>query len=57
MHQFYMGRGGWGGGGACGAAQSVRGNYTIFRRDKCDGFGNNASVYHVYPGVSRTISE
>ena len=30
---------------------------TLFRGDKCDGFGNNTSVYHVYPGVSRTISE
>ena len=25
-----LGEGGWGGGGACGAAQYVRGNYTLF---------------------------
>ena len=49
--------GGWGAGGAGGAAQFVSGNYTLFQGDKCDGFGKNASVYHVYPGVSRSISE
>ena len=54
IHQLIIGGGGRGGGGA---AQSVRGNYTFFLGDKCDGFGKNASVYHVYPGVSRTISE
>ena len=52
-HQLIMG-GGLGQGWACGAAQSVRGNYTFFGGDKCDGFGKNASVYHVYPGVSHT---
>ena len=35
-HQFIKG-GGWGGGGACEAAQSVRGNCTLFGGDKCDG--------------------
>ena len=30
LHQFFIGGGGWGGVGACGAAQYVRGNYTLF---------------------------
>ena len=45
---------GWVGGGA---GRYVPGNYTLFRGDKCDIFGNNTSVYRVYSGVSRTISE
>ena len=36
MHQFIIGGG--------GVAQSVRGNYTFFEGDKCDGFEKNAPV-------------
>ena len=53
MHQFIMGGRG---GGTGRATQSVRGSYTSFKVDKCDGFGKNAPVYHIYP-VSRTTSE
>ena len=34
----------------------MRGNYKPFKGHKSDGYGRNASVYHVYP-VSRTTSE
>ena len=43
-------------GGREGGTQNVRGNYKSFKRDKSDGFGKNAPVYHAYP-VSRTTSE
>ena len=50
---FVLARGGgWGGGEAGGAAQSVCGNYTFFSGDNCDGFGKNASVYHVLRSIS-----
>ena len=54
MHQFIM-RGGVGRGWSVWGAQFLRGNYTLFGGDKCDGFGKFASVHHVYPGVSRNF--
>ena len=33
--------------------QTVRGNYTFFQGDTCDGFGKNAPVYHGGRGGGR----
>ena len=50
MYQFIMG-------GRDGRGRSICAwKLYILQGDKCEGFGKNAPVYHVYP-VSRTSSE